>query len=371
MQTPLHPLHQALGARMAPFAGWDMPTQYRGILAEHEQTRQRAAIFDTCHMGEFEIAGPDAASDLERLLTQRIDSLQPGQCRYGYLLQEDGGVLDDVMVFRRGPDRFFVVVNAGTREADADWIQAHLSPGTHFADLSPERGKLDVQGPAARPAIERALGGTLPDLRYFRFVDLELAGVPVTLSRTGYTGEFGYELFLPAAATEALWQALTAPGDIQPAGLGARDTLRLEAGYPLYGHELSHTRSPVSASRGAFMDLQKDFIGKPVVEKELQASPARILAGLLLESKRAARAGDTVLANGVEVGEITSGSLAPSLGVAVAMAYVDAALSTPGTRLEVGVRGGALPATVVEMPFYRKGTARKPADWRGAPLQVN
>lgn len=363
MQTPLFHQHQALGARMAPFAGWEMPIQYRGILPEHEQTRQQASIFDTCHMGEFEITGPDAESDLERLLTQRVSSLKPGQCRYGYMLREDGGVLDDLMVFRRATDRFFVVVNAGTRENDAAWIRAHLSTGTRFEDLSPGRGKLDVQGPAARPAMERALGSRLPDLAYFRFVDLDLANVPVTLSRTGYTGEFGYEIFLPADATARLWEVLTHNGEILPAGLGARDTLRLEAGYPLYGHELSETQSPVSASRGAFMDLQKVFIGKPIVEKELQGGPTRFLAGLTLESKRAARAGDRVLADGKEVGEITSGSLAPSLGVAVAMAYAQASLCTPGTRLQVAVRGGELPATVVEMPFYREGTARKPANW--------
>ena len=356
---------------MAPFAGWEMPIQYRGILQEHAHTRQQASVFDTCHMGEFEITGPAAESDLESLLTQRVSTLKPGQCRYGYLLREEGGVLDDLMVFRRGPDHFFVVVNAGTRGTDADWMLANLSPGTRFEDLSPGRGKLDVQGPAARPALERALGVSLPDLGYFRFVDLELAGIPVTLSRTGYTGEFGYELFLPAASVEALWGAITATGEILPAGLGARDTLRLEAGYPLYGHELSTDRSPVAASRGGFIHIQKELIGKPFVVKEIEQGVSRYLAGLRFESKRAARAGDVVLAAGEEVGEVTSGSLAPRLGVAVAMAYVDAALSTPGTHLELAIRGGTLPATVVEMPFYREGTARKPADWRGAPLQVN
>jgi aminomethyltransferase len=344
---------------MAPFAGWEMPIQYEGIVAEHLHTRSVASIFDTCHMGEFDLRGPTAETDLERMLTQRVSTVQEGQCRYGYLLGDDGGVIDDLTVFRRGPDHFFLVVNAGTLQADADWICAHRSAATVFTDRSPGRAKLDVQGPASRKHMEEALGQSLPDLKYFRFVDTELAGVPCTLSRTGYTGEWGYEIYFPIEETERLWSLFTKPGVIRPAGLGARDTLRLEVGYPLYGHELTLHQTPVAAARGMFIDTEKDFIGCEAVRRDLQHGLPRYLAGLKLDSRRAAREGDVVLHQGKDVGVVTSGSLAPSLEVAVAFAQIDAALCEPGQSLAISVRGKPLPATVVDLPFYQHGTARK------------
>ncbi len=358
-QTPLHDAHVALGARMAPFGGWDMPIQYAGILAEHAHTRTAASIFDICHMGEFDLRGTSAEADLERLLTQRIATIAPGQCRYGYLLRDDGGVLDDLTCYRRGPDHFWLVVNAATCAQDAEWIRSHLSKDTSFTDLSPRIAKLDVQGPASRAEMEKALGTRLPDLGYFRFADVSLAGVPCTLSRTGYTGEWGYEVYLPWGEARRMWDLFLAHPNIRPAGLGARDTLRLEVGYPLYGHELSLDRTPVAASRGQFMDVGKEFIGRAAVARDLENGAPRYLVGLRLDSKRAARAHDRVLREGKAVGEITSGSVAPSLGVAVAMAYVDRGLDRPGERVEVEVHGRPLPATVVELPFYRNGTARK------------
>ncbi len=344
---------------MGPFGGWDMPIQYEGILAEHAHTRTKTSLFDICHMGEFELKGPTAGADLERLLTQSVSTLQVGQCRYGYLLRDDGGVLDDLTVYRRGPEHYWLVVNAGTCEQDANWIRSRVSPGTSFADLSPTIAKLDVQGPTSRAEMESALGVKLPDLKYFWFTDITLAAVPCLLSRTGYTGEWGYELYFPWNEAPRFWKLLLANPNIKPAGLGARDTLRLEVGYPLYGHELSLDRTPIAASRGMYIDLKKDFIGKPAVARDGENGLPRYLAGLQLESKRAARAGDKVVSGGRVVGEITSGSVAPSLGFAVAMAYVDAALAQPGQRLEIDVRGAKLPATVVELPFYKNGTARK------------
>ena len=359
MQTPLYERHRAVGARMGPFAGWEMPIQYSGILTEHDYTRTNASLFDTCHMGEFIFSGPSAEADLETLVTQRISTLQAGQCRYGYLLQEDGGVIDDVTVFRRDSDCFFMVVNAGTREGDATWIQAHLSPATVFRDLSPERAKLDVQGPKSRGAVEDALNEELPLLRYFRFADIELDGIPCTVSRTGYTGEFGYELYFPIGETERLWERLLAPGFIRPAGLGARDTLRLEVGYPLYGHELSRDRTPVGVCRGMFIDLDKQFVGCEGIRRDMTAGVSNYLVGLRLASRRAAREGDTISYRGVMVGTVTSGSLAPSLEVAVAMGLVQESACEPGTELQVDVRGTSLPATVVELPFYKEGSARR------------
>jgi aminomethyltransferase len=359
-QTPLHRKHVALGARMAPFAGWDMPIEYEGILAEHAWTRTRTSVFDTSHMGEFSLRGPTAESDLERLLTMNVASIQPGQARYGYLLREDGGCLDDLTCYRIGPDAFWLIVNAGTRAADADWIRAHLSRGTQFEDMSPHTAKLDIQGPRAKEDIESALGVQLPSLRFFRFAMKRIAGIPALISRTGYTGEFGYEFYIPAKSAIDFWNMLLKPGVIKPAGLGARDTLRLEVGYPLYGHELGPDRTPVAASRGQFIDFNKDFIGRDACLRDRDRGCGRYLCGLRLASKRAARAGDKVLAGDREVGVVTSGSYAPSLSVAVALAYVDDAHTALGTKLEIESRGARLAAEVAHLPFYQDGTARRP-----------
>lgn len=358
-RTPLFESHLELGAKMAPFGGWDMPIQYEGILAEHAWTRTKATIFDICHMGEFELRGPTAEADLERLLTQSIAGIAVGQCRYGYLLRDDGGVLDDLTCYRRDKDHFWLVVNAGTCAGDAAWIRRHLSRQTVFTDLSPMTGKLDIQGPESRAEMEKALGVRLPDLKYFRFTDVMLDGTACLLSRTGYTGEWGYELYCPASEVERFWEMFIERSEIKPAGLGARDTLRLEVGYPLYGHELSTGRTPVAASHGQFMELNKEFIGKAAVNRDLANGVGQFLVGLQLDSKRAARAQDKVVSGDKVVGEITSGSIAPSLGIAVAMAYVDKALTQPGQRLEIDVHGKMLSATVVDLPFYKSGTARR------------
>lgn len=359
MRTPLYQEHVKLNARIAPFSGWDMPIQYEGILAEHQWTRTRASIFDTSHMGEFLLRGPTALADLERLLTMNVSTIEVGQARYGYLLNEEGGCLDDLTCYRFGPDHFWLIVNAGPLSSDADWIKAHLSDQTTFEDLSSRTAKLDVQGPTARADLEAALGKKLPDLRYFRFTTERLAGVPTVISRTGYTGEFGYELYIPSTAAFDFWRTLLAPGAIKPAGLGARDTLRLENGYPLYGHELSAQQTPVAAARGQFIDFSKAFIGRDACLRDRDQGCARYLCGLRLHSKRAARAHDKVMLGDREVGELTSGSLAPSLNTAIALAYVENAQTALGTQLEIESRGSRLAAEVVKLPFYTEGSARK------------
>jgi len=358
MKTPLYNQHIALGAKMAPFGGWDMPIQYEGILAEHQHTRKEASLFDICHMGEFELSGLTAGDDLEHLLTQRISTMKIGQCRYGYLLNDTGGVLDDLTCYRLKENTYYLVVNAATSHRDAEWIQAHLSAETAFRDLSSDTAKIDIQGPDSRRQFEAVLGRALPDLKYFNGVSCELLGQDCFLSRTGYTGEWGYEIYLPAKQAEYFWTTFLQNPNIKPCGLGARDTLRLEMGYPLYGHELFEDRTPMDASRGMFIDFNKDFIGKDAVLRGKTRGSSKLLVGLKLESKRAARAGDKILFSGAPVGFVTSGSLAPSLGVAVALAYIDSEVSEPGQLLEIEVRGKKLPAEVVSLPFYGKGTAR-------------
>lgn len=356
-KTPLHAQHLALGARMGEFGGWDMPIQYDGILHEHHHTRTKASVFDICHMGEFELSGSTALRDLEKVLTCNIESLAIGQVRYGFMLAEDGGTIDDLTCYRLGTDRYMLVVNAGTTDKDAAWIEQHLSADTIFADLSPNMAKLDIQGPESHHLLEDVLGCTLPNLGYFRFKEFDGGGFSCILSRTGYTGEWGYEIYLPNDAVVDLWLKLVEHDQIEPAGLGARDTLRLEMGYSLYGHELSESRSPAATSRGAFINTKKDFIGRENVIADLE-DPEAFLVGLKFDSKRAAREHDKVYFNGIEVGEVTSGSVAPSLGVAVAMAFVEPEFIDVGQALHVEIRGKHFPCEVVKLPFYDAGSAR-------------
>ena len=336
-----------------------MPIQYEGILAEHHHTRTACSLFDICHMGEFLVTGKTAEADLERLLTQRISTLQEGQCRYGYLLNEAGCVLDDLTCYRLGDERYYLVVNAATTARDAAWIRERLSSETVFKDVSAATAKLDIQGPKSREAIEQVIGARLPELKYFYAAPCTLLGEECLVSRTGYTGEWGYEVYFPASEAERFWKAFLAHDQIKPGGLGARDTLRLEMGYPLYGHELFEDRSPLGAGRGLFVDFTKLFIGREALLREKAAGSTKVLVGLRLETKSAARAGDVVKLVNAPVGFVTSGSLAPSLGVAVAMAYVDAEVSTPKQELTIDARGRSLSAEIVDLPFYKNGTARK------------
>jgi aminomethyltransferase len=356
-KTPLHKHHIELGARMGEFGGWDMPIQYAGILHEHLQTRTKASIFDICHMGEFELSGPNVLADLENLLTCNVASLDIGQVRYGFMLNNKGGTLDDLTCYRLGADRYMLVVNAGTLAGDAEWIKSRISPDTAFSDLSDETAKLDVQGPKSREIMEETFGCKLPDLGFFRAEEIELDGVACLLSRTGYTGEWGYEIYLPNESSAPLWNKLLEHELLEPCGLGARDTLRLEMGYPLYGHELCDTRTPAATTRGMFISKKKEFTGYAAVQADLE-NPKQLLVALQFESKRAARRHDKVFRNDAEIGEVTSGSLAPSLGVAVAMAFVDARFAKEGQSLQVGIRGKPFPAKVVTLPFYKNGTAR-------------
>lgn len=354
--TPLHDEHIALGARMAEFGGWDMPIQYEGILAEHQHTRMQSGLFDICHMGEFELSGPTAAADLERLLTMKNSTLKIGQCRYGFMLNEQGGVLDDLTCYRLDDERYMLVVNAATLDGDSAWIQRHLSPDTVFTDRSEELAKIDIQGPRARVDLEAVLG-SLPDLGFFKATRFQASGTEFLLSRTGYTGELGYELYFPASEAVRIWQALLVNENIKPVGLGARDTLRLEVGYPLYGHELSADKTPAGVSRGMFIKKDVDFIGRDAVMRDLDCL-TELLVALEFESKRAARAEDQVFFQGSERGVVTSGSVSPSLGKAVALALVQAECAEPGTVLDVKIRGKRFPATVTTLPFYKGGTAR-------------
>jgi len=342
---------------MTTFGGFLMPLQYSGILDEHAACRRGAAIFDTCHMGQLLVEGPRALADVESLISCDIAPLSPGRCRYGFLCNESGGVLDDLLVYRLDASTFFLVVNAAGQNDDLVWIRAHTGHTTRVTRLTPSHGKLDLQGPGAPAIAERLLERSIRDLAYYHFVRNRFAGHEVRVSRTGYTGEIGFEFYAAADAIVSLWDAAIEAGAV-PAGLGARDTLRLEAGMPLYGHELTATRNAVQSGFHRAISRTKTFIGSEAIRAGAEHGPR--LAGLRLRDRRAARPGDAVRrSDGAAVGVITSGSFAPSLGVAVALAYLDQEAAGSGTPVTVAGRQ-ALDADVVATPFYANGTARHP-----------
>ena len=336
-----------------------MPIQYDGIVSEHWACRRGAAIFDTCHMGEFRVSGPSALADLERLISCDIDTLEPGRCRNGFFCTDEGGVLDDLIVYRLQPDTFMVVVNAGTQEADAAWVQAHLSASTRFENLSAGTGKIDLQGPASPRLLQSLTATPLQTLRYYDHRPLRVDGINTRVSRTGYTGEIGFELYCDAGDTVALWSLLREVG-ASPAGLGARDTLRLEAGLPLHGHELAAERNAGESGYERMLSAHKAFIGAAAARDPTRRRQR--LVGLLLDGRRSARTGDVVLApDGVTaVGVVTSGSFSPCLARAIALGYVANSCAADDTALTIASGRALLAARVVERPFYRELTARRP-----------
>jgi aminomethyltransferase len=351
--TPLAGWHAAHGARMAPFAGWDMPIQYAGILAEHQHTRVAASVFDICHMGEFLVSGPGAGASLAAAVTHNLSALAPGRCRYGFILTDQGGVADDCIIYCLAADSYMLVANAARARTDAELLRSRLDRGIVFADVSDRTAKIDLQGPLACAALESALGLPARDLAYFAFRATSWQGVDLLISRTGYTGELGYELYLPWDAATALWEALLRDERVRPAGLGARDTLRLEAGLPLYGQDLDERHTPVEAGYAAMLTNPADYAGKEGARRHDQT-----LIGLRLEGRASARHLDAVsLVSGEPAGVVTSGSFAPSLGCAVAMAWLAKSRDAePSYRIRTARTD--LPAERVPLPFYT-GTARK------------
>ena len=354
LQTPLTAWHKAAGAKMAPFAGWEMPIQYTGIIAEHNHTRENASIFDICHMGEFGLVGEGAQEALSKIVTHNLEKLLPGKCGYGFLLNEEGGILDDLIIYCLEKDEYMLVVNGACIESDFKWIQQHLPEYVALEDISAETCKIDLQGPKSYEVLEKVFDSSLRDLKYFNFRTVDFNGLPLIISRTGYTGELGYEFYLPCENAQALWDALNAEEEVEPAGLGARDTLRLEVGVPLYGQDLDTKHSPTAAGMDWMLRSDADYIGKGK-DKE----GAELLIPLAIQGRRSARHHDVVtLEDGTEVGVVTSGSYCPSVGHSVALAYVKAEAADNEKFLVKGART-SLEATKGDIPFYKNGTARK------------
>ncbi len=354
LKTPLAAWHGANGAKMAEFAGWDMPIQYpTGIIAEHLHTRSEAGLFDICHMGEFILEGPGSGEALGRALTVNLATLKPGRCRYGFLLNDKGGLMDDLIVYRLADERWMIVVNAGCRPTDFAALKERLGPSLHLEDVSDATAKLDLQGPQSVAVLESVLPGPWRKLPYFGFTEAEFDGGPLLVSRTGYTGELGFELYFPWDKAEKLWTKLLGDARVKPVGLGARDTLRLEVGLPLYGHDLDENHTPAEAGYAGMLTSQAPYVGRDGAHEVREK-----LTALVLADRRSARQGDVVaLPSGEAVGLVTSGSFAPSVGAAIALAYIRADAAGASDYVLRTARA-ELPAKAASLPFYTAGTAR-------------
>ncbi len=360
--TPLHRVHTGLGASFTDFAGWQMPVRYSSELAEHGAVRGAAGLFDLTHMGEIELTGPGAGSALDHALVGRPSAIGVGRARYSMICAEDGGIIDDLVVYRLDDEHYLVVANAGNVAAVAPEIAARAEGyDVTVRDTSADWALLAVQGPESAAIVAELTELDVPALRYYAIDAGTLAGIGVLLARTGYTGEDGFEVYCRPADAAAVWAALQQAGEprgLVPAGLACRDTLRLEAGMPLYGHELTRDTTPYEANLGRVVALDKPdgFVGRDALARSKETGPARVLVGLVSTGRRSPRAGYPVVdpATGAEVGEVTSGAPSPTLGKPIAMAYVPPYLATPGARVAVSLRRTLETADVVDLPFYTR-----------------
>ena len=360
LQTPLTSRHEALGARLIEFGGWLMPVQYTSILEEHRAVRERVGLFDLSHMGELFVEGSTAAAALAAALVTDPPSLKVGRAHYSMICAPDGGIIDDLIVYRLAEDRFLVVANAGNAAVVSDALAERLAgSGAILDDRSLATGLVAIQGPRAIDALRPLTDVDLDALRYYAIAEGQVVGIPALVARTGYTGEDGFEVFVDTARTGDVWDALlaaTVEHDGVPVGLGARDTLRLEAGMPLYGNELDRTTTPFDAGLGRVVKLGKagDFVGRAALEKVARDGPSRRLVGLIVEGRGIARHGYPVHVGDRTTGVVTSGTQSPTLGQPIAMAYVAPGDGEPGTVVDVEIRDARVAARVTELPFYRR-----------------
>ena len=354
-KTPLYERHVAAGGKIVPFAGWLLPVQYSGVIAEHKAVRSACGLFDVSHMGELVLRGTDALANVNRLMTNDFSGMYEGQARYSPMCYEDGGVVDDLIVYKVSDTVYFIVVNAANKDKDAAWIREHLTGDCTMEDWSDRVAQLALQGPRAEEILRKLTSDT-PEKNYSAVLRGTVKGMACMVSRTGYTGEDGFELYCAPADAPALWDALLEAGEpfgLIPCGLGARDTLRLEAAMPLYGHELSPAINPYEAVLGIFVKLEKpDFIGKAALEQARPISRRRV--GLKITGRGIAREECPVYDREKQIGVVTSGTHCPWLGQAVAMAMVDVAYKEPGSVVQVDVRGRKVGAEVVKTPFYKR-----------------
>lgn len=355
LRTPLYEEHLALGARMVPFAGWEMPVQYAGIMEEHRAVRGSVGIFDVCHMAEFRFFGFEALEALQRIVTNDLGKISEiGSALYTVMCDEDGGIIDDLIVYHTGDVEYMIIANAANRQTDWDWITSHLPEGVEAVDESDRTGLIAVQGPRALEVISALAGDDFTPPERFHIAEATLDGVPVLLARTGYTGEDGVEILCHVGKTVAIWRLLLSFAEVTPCGLGARDTLRLEMGYPLYGSDMDRGVDPVSAGLGWVAPKAKSgYIGAEAIARIRESGPSMKLVGVQT-ADGVPRHGYPVLHDGIEVGKVASGTYSPTLGHGIATAYVPSELSEPGTELSIAIRRKEVAATVVRPPFVKQ-----------------
>lgn len=359
-ETVLKDVHQALGARLVPFAGWTMPVQYRGILDEARTVRTAAGLFDLGHMGRVRVRGRQAVDFLQRLQTNDVTQIPPGRIRYSMILNDEGITQDDILVYRNPKDDgFFVVINAGNADRDLG-IMRNVAKGFDVVvdDQTDALGMIAIQGPRSQDITQKLTDADLAGLKYYAWTAGNVLGVPMEISRTGYTGEDGFEIYIPQQHTKAVWDAFLAAGKehgLTPIGLGARDTLRHEAGMPLYGHEIDETTNPLEAGLDWAVKFTHDFVGRAALERlQAKGGSGRKLVGLTTASKRCPRQGYEIVANGQKIGHVCSGNISPTLDTNIATAYVRNEFAAPGTKLEFLVKDKAEPCTVTALPFYKR-----------------
>lgn len=358
-RTPLYPLYELHKARVIDFGGWELPVQFAGIQAEHHAVREKAGLFDVSHMGEVRVQGEKALEYLQTMTTNDVSRLQPGQTQYSFMCYPDGGVVDDLLVYRLKDEEFMLVINAANIDKDMEWLQSHLQDGVLLHNISDDTALLALQGPLSASILEKVTETTVTGLKPFHLLpDAEVAGVRSIVSRTGYTGEDGFELYTASENAVYLWEKLLEAGaeaGLVPAGLGARDTLRFEARLPLYGQELSEDITPLEAGLSMFVKLDKgQFIGRDALLEQKRQGIRRKLVGLEMTERGIPRTGYPVYRDGQPIGEVTSGTQSPTLKTNIGLALVDIAHSQPDTPLQVEIRGKRLQAKVIPTPFYKR-----------------
>lgn len=362
-KTPLFQRHEALGAEIQPFAGYLMPIRYDGVTGEHLAVRQSVGVFDLSHMGEFRIKGPEATGFLDKILTNDAD-IPPGKAFYSAMCYPDGGIVDDLIAYRIGKNEYLLVVNASNIEKDRAWAESHINGfDVTLTDESEETALVAVQGPNAQKTVQKLTDTDLEGLGYYEHESGVLAGVPALIARTGYTGEDGFEIYVKARDAEPVWDGAIRAGEefsIVPVGLAARDTLRLEVGYPLYGNDIDHSVTPIEARLGWVVKLKtdKDFIGREMLQRQKLEKPPRSLVGLSVQGRGFPRQGAPLYQGDRQVGSVTSGTIAPALNAGVCLGLVEYGFRRNGTEMEAEVRGRRIPVKVVGTPFYSRGSRR-------------
>ncbi len=356
--TALTETHIALGAKMVPFAGFNMPVSYEGVNLEHETVRNNVGVFDVSHMGEFLITGPTALDLIQKVTSNDASKLINGKAQYSCIPNENGGIVDDLIVYKIADEKYLLVVNASNIQKDWDWISSHNSMGATMRDLSSEYSLLAIQGPKAAIAMQSLTSVDLETMKFYTFEVADFAGIEnVIISATGYTGSGGFEIYCKNSEVKQIWDNVFEAGadyDIKPVGLAARDTLRLEMGYCLYGNDIDDTTSPIEAGLGWVTKFSKDFINAEALAKQKEHGAERKLVGFELDERGIPRQGyDIVDGNGKIIGTVTSGTMSPSLGKGIGLGYVPSVLAQPGSKINIQVRKNAIPATVVKLPFYK------------------